>query len=255
MTDCSYQIFVGFAAEDRYTIAEPIVYHLKNYGVNTWYDRHTLLLGDNRRKKNLDEGIRAAKYACIVISRHTTFSICAMEEFSLVKERYMHGEMTVFPVLYELSPANIPSELQWVKELIFKEADRHSGTREICNHISCKISTDLLANCPYKSISDILTLAPSFIPAANAILCSYQMVDTANLNSRISLLYATYLSIIHSTELDNCTSINMVQQIFERLFSETKLNLTVDYRDIWLLENVLCILVNHCLETDTESRI
>ena len=26
-------IFICFAAEDRYTIAEPIVYHLKNYGL------------------------------------------------------------------------------------------------------------------------------------------------------------------------------------------------------------------------------
>lgn len=45
------KVFVCFAAEDRYTIAEPVVYHLKNYGIDTWYDRHNLLVGDNRIEK------------------------------------------------------------------------------------------------------------------------------------------------------------------------------------------------------------
>ena len=37
------RIFIGFAAEDRYDIVEPIVYHLKNYGIELWYDRHMIV--------------------------------------------------------------------------------------------------------------------------------------------------------------------------------------------------------------------
>ena len=50
------QVFICFAAEDRHTIVEPIVHHLKNYGINVWYDRYKLLMGDNRIEKNLKEG-------------------------------------------------------------------------------------------------------------------------------------------------------------------------------------------------------
>ena len=64
-------LFICFAAEDRYSIAEPIVHHLKNYGIKIWYDRYELLLGDNRRKKNLYEGATLCKYAIVIISKYT----------------------------------------------------------------------------------------------------------------------------------------------------------------------------------------
>ena len=129
-------VFVGFSAEDRYTIAEPIVYHLKNYGISTWYDRQKLLLGDNRTEKNLIDGAGRSTYACIIICENTKDSICAMEEFAFIGERFFRKEITVFPILYELSPSKIPKDLYWVKDIIFKEADRSSGTRDICNHIA-----------------------------------------------------------------------------------------------------------------------
>lgn len=255
MIDRSHQLFVGFAAEDRYTIAEPIVYHLQNYGINTWYDRHSLLIGDNRRKKNLEEGAGESAYACIVISEHTSASNCAMEEFAIIEKRFRNGEVTVFPVLYELFPEDIPNELLWIKEIIFKEVSRSSGTREICNHIACRISADLLINHPYKCIADVLATPHVPPPTVHAILHSYQEVDCANLNSRISLLYAAYLSILHLNLISSNPASNLAVQIFERLFSETRLNLSVDYRELRLLENAMCILINQCLDTTTESSI
>ncbi len=244
MLDNTHLLFVGFSAKDRYTVAESIVYHLKSYGMNIWYDRHNLLLGDNRKIKNLEEGIKTSNYACIIISENTLSSPCAVEEFSIVKEQFLKKKMTVFPVLYELKPTDIPSEFQWVKELIFKEVDRHSGTREICNHIACKISTDLLSHQKFKKIEDIIEANPENLSAVVSILHSYQKIDYANLNSRISLLYAAYLTIIDSVVLSDIPESNFIQKIFERLFCETALNLTVDYREIWLLENGLCLLAN-----------
>ena len=49
-------LFICFAAEDRYRIVEPVVFHLKNYGINMWYDRYSLIMGDDRIQKNLIEG-------------------------------------------------------------------------------------------------------------------------------------------------------------------------------------------------------
>lgn len=255
MISRSHQLFVGFAAEDRYTIAEPIVYHLQNYGINTWYDRQSLLMGDNRRKKNLEEAVGESAYACIVISKHTAASNCAMEEFAFIENRFRNGEVTVFPVLYELFPEDIPNELLWIKGIIFKEVSRSSGTREICNHIACRISEDFLINHPYKRITDVLATPCVPTPTVHAILHSYQEVDRANLNSRISLLYAAYLSILHLKTIANNPASNMAVQVFERLFSETRLNLPVDYREMWLLENSMCILINQYLDSNTESSI
>ena len=234
-------VFICFAAEDRYMIAEPIVHHLKNYGIDIWYDRYTMVLGDNRVKKNLIEGAENCDYVLIIISENTIKSKCAMEEINIVRRRYYSNDVIVFPVLYEISPINLPSELQWIKELIFKEVDRKSGTREICNHIACKITGDILKQYDYQNIKDILSTR-RLPTAAAAILECYLNVDCSNLNSRISLLYATYLTIIHSEMDKESPYFYLVFKIYNRLINEIFLNLDIDYRELWLLENTMCIL-------------
>ena len=250
------QVFICFAAEDRYAIVEPIVHHLKNYGINVWYDRYKLLMGDNRIEKNLKEGATNCKYAVIIISTHIFKSTCAMEELDIVRLQHCVGNITLFPILYEIAPNNIPKEFQWIKELIFKEVDRHSGTREVCNHIVCKITQDILENYNYKNIQDIINSSKSLLPATiYSILKSYQVIDNSNFNSRIALLYAAYLIISDLNILPKDFIMNMISKIFTRLFSETSLNLIIDYRELWLLENVICILINYYLASRTESKM
>lgn len=82
------KVFIGFAAEDCYDIVEPLVYHSKNYGIDLWYDRHKLLMGDNRVAKNLIEGAAGCGYAIIVLSKHTEKSSCALEEISVLEARF-----------------------------------------------------------------------------------------------------------------------------------------------------------------------
>lgn len=46
-------IFLCFSSGDRYSIVKSCLYHLKNYGYETWYDYHELILGDKKREKIL----------------------------------------------------------------------------------------------------------------------------------------------------------------------------------------------------------
>ena len=59
--------------------------------------------------------------------------------------------------------------------------------------------------------------------------------------------YATYLTIIHSETNKKFTFIYLISKIYNRLINEINLNLDVDYRELWLLENTLCILCNNYL--------
>ena len=207
-------------------------------------------MGDNRIEKNLNEGASKCKYALIILSRDTEQSVCAMEEISILERKYYAGDVTLFPVLYELYPEDIPYTLQWIKKLIYKEVDRSTGTLEVCNHIACKITGDILEKYHYQCIMDFLNHCDSLLsPIVNRFLNSYQAIDCENLNSRVTLLYATYLEIIHSKKIHVDSTITIVTKTFERLFSETRLNLAIDYRELWLLENCICILINYCAES------
>ncbi len=250
------KLFICFAAEDRYRIAEPIVYHLKNYGVNIWYDRYSLVMGDNRIEKNLIDGASKCNYAIAIVSEFTVASPCTMEELSIIKKRYYAGDVFVFPVLYEISPDNLPADLLWIKELIFKEANRTSGTYEICNHITCKITSDILSKYEYQNIQNVIDYLSDIVPLVTyRILKSYQEIDATNLNSKVALLYSAYITIKVLMKPSENVLLNMISCIFERLFSETKLNLAIDYRELWLLENSICLLINLYTDYCIESKI
>lgn len=249
-------MFICFAAEDRYRIVEPIVFHLKNYGISMWYDRYSLIMGDNRIEKNLFEGASLCKYAVVIISEFTSQSHCAMEELSIIKERYYRGDVTIFPVIYEMPLDILPTAFMWIRELIFKEVNRHSGTYEICNHIACKITNDVLKKYKYQNIRSITNNLSNELPSATyRILKDYQGIDSANLNSKVSMLYAAHITIKAIMTSSEEPLNYMISCIFERLFCETKLNISVDYREIWLLENSICILVNQYINYCTESNI
>ena len=202
-------------------------------------------MGDNREEINLEKGVWKCNYALVVISKFTVDSVCAMEELSIIESKYRQGKIIVFPVVYELSPNDIPDRLCWIKELIFKEVDRHSGTREVCSHIVCKITGNILNNCIHQKVRDIISTSQEILPSGvYDIIRSYLQIDHANLNSRISLLYAAYLVITDTKRITANSITNMVSCVFDRLFSEPRLNLPVDYRELWLLENSLCILID-----------
>lgn len=236
-------VFICFASEDRHTIAEPVAHHLKNYGIDIWYDRYSLLLGDNRFEKNLKEGAESCSYALIILSENTIKSKCAMEEIEIIKKEYILGKTTIFPILYEIAPDDLAFDLQWIKKVIFKEIVRNSGTREVCNHIACKITEDILYACEHQSLKDLLHL--NRLPnVTTAILKTYLKVDASNLNSRISLLYAAYLTLTYSKISKESYYMHIISKIYNRIISEINLNLDIDYRELWLLENAMCILCN-----------
>ena len=252
----NHKIFICFAAEDRYTIAEPIVYHLKNYGMDVWYDRQSLLLGDNRIEKNLIQGAGECTYAIVIISNNTADSVCTMEELNIIQKRSNKNDIVVFPILYEIDPCIIPDELGWIKQLIFKEVNRSSGTRDICNHITCKITSDILSAFEYTGIQEVLDKPNNAMPSiVLKLLRCYCSIDTNNLNARVTMLYSAYLTIVELYNISDRPLCKLSSKIFERLFSETSLNISIDYRELWLLENTICMLINDYINYCNESSI
>lgn len=240
------RIFICFAAEDRYDVVEPIVYHIKNYGADVWYDRDRLLVGDNRQEINLNQGARDSAYSIVIISKHLFQSRCALEEASIIYKEWYEGNKTVFPVLYGINPDALPDEFIWIKSIIYKEITKDSGTREFATHLMCRITEDALYDYPYRDLIDVIDHGSVLPKHIHKLLQDYCLLDASNINSRITLLYAIYTFLSENEPLEMEFS-EIIRKTFNRLFSETKLNIHVDYRDIWLLENMLCLYMNQLL--------
>ncbi len=235
-------VFICFPSKARGLIAEPLAYHLENYGIPIWYDRETSLLGDCLINKNINEGALGNMYALVILSEDTWQSKCQLEEIKAIEISHMQQDIVVFPVLYELTPDRIPSEMDWIKSLIYFEADRSSGTRHISNHVACRVTKDIISERRIESLRCISEKSEDINPAVIRLLSSYFEIDKNNINARIAILYAIYIISTNEGRTPNEFD-NLIDKCFQRLFNETKLDLDIDYRETWLLENLTRIVL------------
>lgn len=54
-------VFISHASEDKESFVEPLANALEKAGLNIWYDRFKLKLGDSLREK-IDQGLANSRY-------------------------------------------------------------------------------------------------------------------------------------------------------------------------------------------------
>ncbi|MDF2802731.1 MAG: hypothetical protein K0S61_2634 [Anaerocolumna sp.] len=237
-------IFFCFSSKDRHIIVESIFFHITNYAIPVWYDRHKMLLGDERDYKNFVEGVNQNKYAVIILSRNTIESVCAREEIDLIYERYVQGQMQVFPIFYNIRAADLPDEFTWMTKLVYKELNQDTDSLSTCNHIICKVLFDEISKYKIKSINSFLHQYgenPNYHYLTHLIK-SYCSISDDNHDAQIALLYSACIYIINFNNLQNTPK--FYYEGVERLFSETRLHLPIDLRETLILERLCLLLIN-----------
>ena len=240
-------IFFCFSSKDRLQIVEAMLFHITNYELPVWYDRHKMLMGDDRDYKNFDEGINQCEYAIIIVSPNAIASTCAREEIELIRKRYEADEITVFPVFYNLKASELPAQLQWMTKLVYKELDASTDSRSACNHIICRVLLDELEKYRIKSINDFLTFCGtnSALGYPARLLKAYCKVSDDNRDAQITLLYAVCLYIRTQYNLNDVPAFYYAG--IDRLFDETRLHLPVDLRETLIFERLTLLLTNAVL--------
>lgn len=237
-------VFLCFSSKDRIDIAESIYYHLESFGVDTWYDRKEILMGDDRNYKNFDEGVNNCEYSIIILSPNSISSVCANEEIDLIYERYKANKTYVFPVFFNICAEDVPNKYSWMKKLVYKELNKSIDSRSLCNHVACKIIYDYIANAKYKDLTS-LTLQDknSYI---NILSNQYMKISGTNLNAKIAFLSSGLLYFF--TTYDKSLFPKVCIKFSDLLFEETKLNLKIDLRETKILEGIFIIISNIILE-------
>ena len=133
-------IFLCFSSGDRYSIVKSCLYHLKNYGYETWYDYHELILGDKKREKNFEKAIQTCDFFVIIYSNNFLNSPCAVNEESLIFTESTKRNITIFPLLYNIKFTELPTDIQnKIENLIYNEITDSTGCIESVNQIVVKI--------------------------------------------------------------------------------------------------------------------
>lgn len=240
-------IFFCFSSKDRHSIVESIFFHVTNYHLPVWYDRHQMLLGDDRDYKNFEEGVGRSDYSVVIVTPNSINSVCVKEELELIYDKYTSNDIQVFPIAYNISATNFPEEFKWMRKLVYKELSDSDDSRSACNHIICRFLLDELSKYQIITLNDFIVEYENNPPYSFLIklVKSYISVSDNNHNSQISLLYAGCLYIRTQYSLKGVP--RFYYEGVDRLFGETRLNLEIDLRETLILERLFLLLLNSAI--------
>lgn len=238
-------IFIGYSSQDRYDIVEPMVFHLKNYGISVWYDFHDMFLSDNRFQENFELGIGKSQYVIFIISPNFFNSNCAIEELKYAQTLYEKGEIILFPILYLIKASELPNEYSWIKKIIYNEVNKQSGTLFVTNQIIEKMLHDESKTLQLRSFSEISAyLKQQSNIYLNKLIETYLSLDLPNYSAKMSLLYAVflYISIDNNEKYDT-----YINKIVSRIVTFSSLNISVDHLTFSIFQLTVLIALNKYL--------
>ncbi len=230
--------FLCFSGRDRTTIVQSILYHLQKYGLDVWYDNYKYILGD-QKYDTYSNAIKKSRYAVVIFSPSFPQSLGALEELDVIKSRYDNGYIHIFPIFYNISANSIPTQYSWLCDMIYNELDDATGTLLTCNQMVNKFLSDILSNKKYKSLWEIKTLQNILPKYVLKMLENYFIIIPESINSRLTLLYSLFLYLEEMVELPQ-----YLIKPANYLFQTTRLNLSYNFKEIIIMEQVVCLTIN-----------
>ncbi len=238
-------IFIGYSSRDRYSIVEPMVFHIKNYGFHMWYDFHDMFLSDNRYHENFELGIAQSKYVIFIVSNNLFDSACAKEELKYAQTLYEKGEIVLFPILYLIKAAELPDEYNWIRKIIYNEINEQSGTLFVVNQILEKILHDKCNACPLRSFPEISNhLNKTSNVFLRDLIETYISLDIPNYAARMALLYAAYLYITTNSSIEFDA---YICKTIKKTLSLCSLNISLDHLTFNLFQLAILLAFNEYL--------
>lgn len=230
-------LFLCFAVKDRVPIINDIYQMLLNFGLDIWYDRRNLYLGDDRYEHNITLGVDnpQIKYAVIFYSDNFKNGNICLDEYRILEERYSRGEVHIFPVFIDDIPEDIDVRFQLCKKLVFKQLVTPQDLWGLCLHIVAKITTDELAGASFTSIEDIIFSFPDKETTAYKLLIEYDNICKENYTMRIGVLFCLYMLLSNSLPV-NYMHYKTMHHIYYRNCSEPVCD---ERRELQIMENII----------------
>ena len=98
-----YDAFISHASEDKEIFVEPLANALRGSGLNVWYDRFELKLGDSLREK-IDQGLANSRYGVVVLSRAFFSKEWPKSELdALVTRQNNEGKKVILPIWHDVT--------------------------------------------------------------------------------------------------------------------------------------------------------
>lgn len=240
-------IFLCFSSKDVQEPLREVLHYVEKYELPVLYDPMRLSSEDDYNLKSFNAGIEKADYAILLLTSNSVSSTCIQEEIHQICTRYEKRNIVIFPILYNLDSDGLPLQWRFLTKMMYYEVNQESEFFDICNHIICHILMNELNKYPFREIQTFI-LQNQNIPLMNypiRLLNAYSSVDDRNQKVKVSLLYALY------TYIRSSYNIHVIPPFYyigiHKLFDAARLRISVDEREIIILERLTLLMLNAVL--------
>lgn len=230
-------IFLCFAVKDRLPLINDFYHYLSNFGLDVWYDRSNIYLGDHRWKTNIQNGAenKSVKYAVIFYSENFRHGNICLDEYDILINRYNKGEISIFPVFLSEVPDKIDDRFKLCKTLVYKQIYSQADFMALSLHIIAKITSDELKTTKYKNISDIQDLYQDKAHSLYKLITEYNNIKSTNYNMRIAFLFALFIELCNYSDV-----IYYHYKTMNFIYHQNCLDILVDEkRELQIMENII----------------
>lgn len=229
-------VFLCFSVKDRFPIIHDFYHYLSNFGLEIWYDRQNTNIGDDRRKENIDNGVKNKniKYAIIFYSDNFANGRICKEEYQILVERYYNQELKLFPVFLHGEPFNVDQNFSLCTKLVFKVLKSSLDYYSLSLFILAKITQDELDIYNLKTIRDLIH-SKNTNNLYYKLLFEYENIDKKNYSMRISMLFSIFM-MISSNFIVTKSNICTMKFIF---YKNCKMPLKEENKELQIMENIV----------------
>lgn len=118
MTSFQWDAFLSHASEDKDAFVIPLVAELEKYGLNIWFDKFTLKVGDSLRR-SIEFGLAASRFGIVILSPSFFAKNWPQSELDGLFARQMEGPDVILPVWHQITKQDL---LKKVPMLVDKRA-------------------------------------------------------------------------------------------------------------------------------------
>lgn len=217
-------VFISFSGEGREKYAVKLLKIYSSLGLNCWYDRHELYLGDTLKDTIIENGITKCDYCVLFINKTYLNREWPCEEAKLFLDKYVHSqEQRIFPVLIDVTKEDVlNSKIKDILKIKYQFLNDDTMLEYIAiQMLNCMLHVEI-KNQKIKNLNDALQYYKrlskrSHINIYNALSILSCMPST-DYKSRTAIL------ICLSSELRSSIHENLIDRLSSLLYNDIEIN-------------------------------
>ena len=155
-SDKKWDVFVCHASEDKDSFVHPLAVSLRRLGVEVWYDKFSLRLGDSL-SRSIDDGLANSRFGVVVISPHFIGKAWPERELSGLVSREIDQGRVIIPIWHGVTRRQVLNFSPPLADKLAIRTEEYATAEDVAIQVLRETRPDLYAKHPRSELERLAT--------------------------------------------------------------------------------------------------